>query len=308
VSSLDTLPDLISVDQPLEALTTYKLGGPARWYAEPGDIDELSAVLTVWRTTEVPLVVLGRGSNVLVADAGFDGLVIRPIGRFAEIVVATSGTVTAGCAAPLPRLARAAVKEGRAGLEFFVGIPGSVGGAVRMNAGCHGSETKEWLVAARVIDVGTGELTERDPAGLDLSYRHSNLRDAEIVVAAHFRTVPGSAAAGERLMREIGRWRKEHQPGGTLNAGSVFKNPPGDSAGRIIDEAGLKGFAIGGAVISTRHANFIEAGPGASAGDVYELIRQTRERVAGACGVTLDPEVRFVGDFEESAHRRGAGH
>jgi UDP-N-acetylmuramate dehydrogenase len=296
VSSLDTLPDLISVDRPLEALTTYKLGGPARWYAEPGDIDELSAVLTVWRTTEVPLVVLGRGSNVLVADAGFDGLVIRPIGRFAEIVVATSGTVTAGCAAPLPRLARAAVKEGRAGLEFFVGIPGSVGGAVRMNAGCHGSETKEWLVAARVIDVGTGELTERDPAGLDLSYRHSNLRDAEIVVAAHFRTVPGSAAAGERLMREIGRWRKEHQPGGTLNAGSVFKNPPGDYAGRLIELTGLKGTRVGGAECSPVHANWFVNTGGARAADMLELIRIARARVEEAEGVRLELEWKVIGE------------
>jgi UDP-N-acetylmuramate dehydrogenase len=206
--------------------------------------------------------------------------------------------VRSGSATPLPVLARASAKAGRAGLEFYVGIPGSVGGAVRMNAGCHGSETADRLVAADIINLADGSRRQADAAALDLSYRHSNLQSLDVVVRASFSTEDEDPLVCERRVRDITRWRKAHQPGGVLNAGSVFKNPPGDSAGRLIDQAGLKGLSVGEARVSPVHANFIEAGAKATASDVYRLITTVQRRLRDA-GVVLEPEVRFVGDFEE---------
>nr|MCU0280867.1 UDP-N-acetylmuramate dehydrogenase [Acidimicrobiia bacterium] len=188
---------------------------------------------------------------------------------------------------------------GRGGLEFMVGIPGSVGGGVRMNAGGHGSDTAAWLVSARVIDVRRGAVAERPAAALGLSYRHSDLGDGELVVAATFQTLARPRREGEAIMREIVRWRRQNQPGGTLNAGSVFKNPPGDAAGRLIDQAGLKGLRVGGVAVSEKHANFFVAEAGASAQDLYDLVSEVRRRVRERAGVDLEPEVRFVGEFEE---------
>lgn len=181
----------------------------------------------------------------------------------------------------------------------MVGIPGSVGGAVRMNSGCHGTATAEWLVSARVIDLGTGRVDDRTAGDLGLSYRHSNLADTDLVVAATFRTVPRPRREAEDIMREISRWRRDHQPGGTLNAGSVFKNPPGDAAGRLIDSLGLKGLRRGGVCVSSRHANFFEAEAGASAQDLFDLVAEVQRRVREGAGVELEPEVRFAGPFRE---------
>jgi UDP-N-acetylmuramate dehydrogenase len=176
-----------------------------------------------------------------------------------------------------------------------------------MNAGGHGSDTATWLLDAEILDGATGTVTRRTAADLDLSYRHSNLTPAEIVLAARFRTIAQETDTGRHQLREITQWRKEHQPGGTLNAGSVFKNPSGDSAGRLIDSAGLKGFRSGGVAVSERHANFFVAGEGASAQDVYDLVTQVRRKVAEAAGVWLEPEIRFVGEFDQSNPAEGAG-
>ncbi len=212
--------------------------------------------------------------------------------------------VTAGAAVSLPRLARETVKNDRGGLEWCVGIPGSVGGAVRMNAGGHGSDTAGSLVTATVLELETLDARHMSAADLELEYRHSALTDGEVVLDATFRTVDQDREAGEAHLREITRWRKEHQPGGTFNAGSVFKNPPGDAAGRIIDELGLKGFRVGGAQVSTRHANFFEADRSASARDVYELVAEVRRRVKGATGIDLEPEIRFIGSFDGGGEAR----
>jgi len=278
--------------------TTYKVGGPARWLATPRNLDDLGLVGRAVAEAGVPVVVLGRGSNVVVADDGFDGVVVCLAEGFSQ--VRWEGTrAVAGAAVALPRLARAAVERGRLGLEFFVGIPGSVGGAVHQNAGCHGRETKDVLVSASVWDLRQGVMTERSVEDLELGYRHSNLADHEVVVEARFQTTPGDPAEGERLMREITRWRRDHQPGGTLNAGSVFKNPPGDAAGRIIDAAGLKGLRRGRVYVSERHANFFVAEPGATATEIWELVREVARRVEDRTGIVLEPEIRFVGAFEE---------
>lgn len=295
----------VRADVPLAPLTTYKVGGNARWFAEPADLEELRTILALADPgTEV--VVLGRGSNVVISDAGFDGLVVR-LGRgFAAIDVRPDGTVVAGGAAPLPAVARTAAAAGRSGLSFYVGIPGSVGGAVKMNAGGHGSDTAAVLTRAVVLDIETRETDVRTPADLDLSYRHSNLRDSEIVLQAEFVTSTGDPVREEAELREITRWRKEHQPGGTLNAGSVFKNPPHAAAGAIIDELGLKGMRSGEVGVSEVHANFLVATKDATASDIFRFVQEVRTIVRERTGTELEPELRFIGAFPD-AHGVGSG-
>lgn len=300
MSDLDRLVSegVVGSDVPVAQLTTYRLGGPARYLAEVDDPDVLDRVWKAWKGSGLPVLVIGRGSNLVVSDHGFEGLAIRLGGRFAHISVKADEVVAAG-AASLPALARATVKAGRLGLEFFVGIPGSVGGAVRQNAGCHGVETKEVLEWAEVFDLETGETERLSPTRLDLSYRHSNVRASQVVIGARFFTFAGEVGQGEAKLREITRWRREHQPGGTYNAGSVFKNPTGDHAGRLIDSLGLKGLAVGGASVSHRHANFFEATVDATAQDLHRLVRVIQGRVFEATGIRLEPEVVFVGRFDD---------
>lgn len=282
-------------EAPLAPLTTYRFGGPARYLVEAQTEGDLSAAAALAADERLPIFVLGRGSNVVVASRGFDGVVIRLGAGFGRRDFGSDGVVTAGGAVPLPVLARECARAGAGGLEFFVGIPGSVGGAVRMNAGCHGSDTAGVLITARVLSLHSGSAGERSPADLAMSYRHSNLAADDVVVAARFHTTAIAPAAAEDRIREITRWRKETQPGGTLNAGSVFKNPPGDAAGRIIDALGLKGFSVGGVEVSPRHANFFVARAGATPEDVRALVDAVREKVRAATGIDLEPELRFVG-------------
>ena len=280
-------------------MTTYKLGGRADWFVEVEDEEHLTNVLAA--TGDSPdVLMLGRGSNLLISDAGYRGVVIRLSGEFLRISVEPNGGVSAGGAAPLPRVARAAAEAGRCGLEFYAGIPGTVGGAVMMNAGGHGSDTASRLLSARIFDRITGERSERPAGAFDFDYRHSNLVHGEIVLSARFSTEPCERAAAEQRIREITRWRKEHQPGGTFNAGSVFKNPPGDAAGRLIDEAGLKGYRSGGVSVSEVHANFIVADEHATAQDVWNLVWAVRRRVGESAGIWLVPELQFAGPFKST--------
>ena len=292
----------------LGPLTTYRFGGKARFYAEVADRDVLLRLLDArLQLGGLPLLVLGRGSNVVVSDSGFDGLVVRLVGTFLTLEIDSAGSIAAGGAVPLPRLARESVKSDRGGLEWCVGIPGSVGGAIRMNAGGHGGDTASWLLHAEIVDATSLTESQTDVTGLDLSYRHSSMRDTDIVTTATFRTEPQDRERGEAVLRGITRWRRDHQPGGTLNAGSVFKNPPGDAAGRIIDALGLKGFRVGGASVSMRHANFFEADESATAQDVYDLVSIVRRTVTARGGITLEPEMRFIGDFRPLDRERGDG-
>lgn len=285
---------LVSREVPLGPMTTYKAGGPAAYFAEVNEVEELETLVASGLTGRHQVLVLGRGSNLVVADAGFDGLVVKLGGWFASITI-EDDRVRAGGAAPLPRVARQAVEAGVVGLEFFVGIPGSVGGAVRQNAGCFGTETRDRLLSAEIVDLTTGERTVRAPADLELSYRHSNLEPTELVTTASFQGRFGDRQAGKAEMREITRWRKEHQPGGTLNAGSVFKNPPDIAAGELIDRLGLKGAAVGDVSVSEKHANFFVAGPEATADDIYRLVLQVKDAVFERSGTMLEPEIQFVG-------------
>lgn len=290
----------------LAPLTTYKLGGPARWYWEPPDGEALAGLAGAAARCGVEITALGRGSNIVASDAGVDGLVIRLGDGFRDLrAFRAQGLVRAGAAVFLPHLARFAAERGLGGLEFYVGIPGTVGGAVKMNAGFFGTETAEALISATVLDVGRGEATERPASELGLGYRTSSVAAGEVVLSADFRVGVGDPAASAARMREAVRWRKRHQPGGTLNAGSVFRNPPGDYAGRLIDRAGLKGLRRGGARVSEKHANFFTAERGARAQDVYDLAHAVRERVREETGVVLEPELRFVGRFDDPGRDGG---
>ena len=285
---------LLHRDVWLGPLTTYKSGGPAAFLAEIETMGDLDMLLESGLGNELPVLVLGRGSNLVVADAGFPGLVVKLGGMFAKATV--SGLdIEAGGAHPLPKLARLAVDEGLLGLEFFVGVPGSVGGSVRQNAGCFGTETKDRLVSATIADLATGETAHRGVGDLDLAYRHSNVTPSQLVLSARFAGRRGDPAEGRAKMREITRWRKEHQPGGTFNAGSVFKNPPDVAAGELIERLGLKGTTVGGVSVSKKHANFFVAGPDATSADIRRLVELVKDTVFEASGTMLEPEIQFVG-------------
>jgi len=291
--SLDSLlkEGRIQRDVPTHEWTTYKKGGPATYVFDAESADDIADLVPV----AIPVLVIGKGSNLVVADAGFDGLVVRLGGSFNLVSVDDDGTVTAGAAVGLPLVARTAAKAGLGGLEWMVGVPGTVGGAIRMNAGCFGHDTADCLVTARICNLSSGSWRNAGPTDLAMSYRHTNLVSADLVTQAVFATVPADPEEMEATMRSITRWRREHQPGGTYNAGSVFKNPPGDAAGRLIDELGLKGTTVGGASVSAKHANFFVADAEASAQDIYDLMVLVRRSVAEQTGIRLEPEIRFVG-------------
>lgn len=296
MTALDDLIEsgLVAADVDLSALTTYRLGGRADYLAEPETETQLMPIVSARGGRDV--LVLGRGSNLVVSDAGFRGIVVRLKGEFESIVI-DGDTVVAGGAAWLPSVARESVDAGLAGLEFYVGIPGTVGGAVRQNAGGHGSETREWLLSADVVSLTDGSVEHRDPGELAMSYRHSNIRPDQVVTRATFRTEAGQTERGRELVASIVRWRKTNQPPAMYNAGSVFRNPPGHSAGQVIDELGLKGFTIGGVRVSEKHANFFVADSDATAADLFALVQHVRAIVKDRRGIDLEPEIQFVGEF-----------
>ncbi|MEA2497916.1 MAG: UDP-N-acetylmuramate dehydrogenase [Actinomycetota bacterium] len=291
----------------LARFTTYRLGGPAGLYIEPASVEEvevLARVLQEEGATDVATLALGRGSNLVISDEGWPGLVIRMGPQFSWIkddgpAEGDGGTLTAGAATALPLLANWAARRALAGLEFAVAIPGSVGGGVKMNAGAHGGEMADHLTSARVFSLDSLTVEERPAQSLDLTYRRSNLGPADLVLDARFDLVSGAAETIRERMEAYRKHRAETQPGAVQNAGSVFKNPPGDSAGRLVEAAGLKGFRVGGAAVAQIHANFFIAGEGATAQDVYDLVTSVRGRVLERFGIDLEPEIRFAGAFAQ---------
>jgi UDP-N-acetylmuramate dehydrogenase len=289
-----------SRDDPLARYTTMRVGGPAELFAEIHNLFELRAIVRFARSREVPLFVLGRGSNLVISDAGIAGLVVlnRAQGHRLE-----GEALTADSGLPMARLATVAKDAGLSGAEFGLAIPGTVGGAVWANAGAHESDVRAILDAAAVLR-GDGSEATLDADGLGLAYRESTLKHAppgmpEVVTWARFRLAPAAPDEIAPRLDEIRRWRREHQPLGLPSAGSVFRNPPdGPSAGALIDELGLKGRRVGGAVVSEKHANFIVNDGGGSAADVRRLAEEVRAIVARERGIELEFEVAFVGDWE----------
>jgi UDP-N-acetylmuramate dehydrogenase len=286
-------------DVPLGPRTTYRVGGSAALLVEVDGWDTLRAVGAAVRATGIETLVVGRGSNLLVADAGFPGLALV-MGPWADSISVDGGRVVAGSAVSLPVLARRTVAAELTGMEWAVGVPGSVGGGVRMNAGGHGSDMAASLTEVHLFDLASGDDGAVPTADLGLACRSSNLRQAQVVVSATFELAPGDRARSEAELTEVVRWRREHQPGGQ-NCGSVFVNPLPRSAGALIDSLGLRGLRHGSAMVSSKHANFIQADDGGRADDVFELMREVRARVLDGCGVALRSEVRLVGFDREMA-------
>ncbi|MBL9186120.1 MAG: UDP-N-acetylmuramate dehydrogenase [Opitutaceae bacterium] len=282
-------------EEPLAAKTTLRVGGAARLYAEPISPADLATLLRVARARGVEIFALGRGSNLVVPDEGVDGLVVS-LGHesWAAFEPRADGRVWVGAGLRLKNLCGLATKAGLAGFEFLEGIPGNVGGALRMNAGAMGGWMFDVVEEVRLISLA-GDITTLPKAAMHVDYRHcAELHDA-IALGALLR--PASPAAGEAISRQIDVYRKkrhETQPR-EPSAGCIFKNPPGHSAGRLIDECGLKGERVGDAEVSPVHANFIINRGHATAGDVIELVRRVRAKVRAARGVELSPEVLLYG-------------
>jgi UDP-N-acetylmuramate dehydrogenase len=289
-------------DHPLGALTTYRVGGPAALFYEASGREDLLRAGGAARALHLEVLVLGKGSNLLVSDAGFAGLVLSLGEEFAGLEI-DRNLVRAGAGLALPVLARRTAAAGLTGLEWMVGVPGSVGGAVRMNAGGHGSDMAHCLHRWELVDLDEGAVGERPLVDLDYGYRSSSVGPAQVVVGASFQLNTGDSSRSEAEISEIVRWRRQHQPGGQ-NAGSVFTNPEGDSAGRLIEAAGLKGHRLGTAAVSDKHANFIQADPGGAAADVRDLMELVRSEVATRTGVRLRTEVRLIGF---AGHETGMG-
>lgn len=299
---MSVLGDLGRENVPIGTLTTYRVGGAARVFVEVNSIEELFLAARASADSGLPLLSIGRGSNLLISDSGFDGIAVVMGEGLATIAVEEGPRVVAGAATPLPVLARRTVQEGLAGLEWAVGVPGSVGGGVRMNAGGHGADVAGCLIDCVVLDVASCSAETRRADELGLRFRGSDITADEVVVSARFSVTHGDREHGEETLREIVRWRRENQPGGQ-NAGSVFVNPfdGKESAARYIDELGLKGMRVGSAHVSEKHANFIQADEGGSADDVRELMARIADRVAQEYDIHLRSEIRLIGFEQEKS-------
>lgn len=284
----------VRASAPLSDLTTLRVGGPARALVTVERDEDLAAVGRVARELDVPVLVIGRGSNLLVGDGGWPGIALR-LGRGFRDVAIEGEHVRAGAAEPLPVLAVRVADAGLGGFAWACAVPGTLGGAVRMNAGAHGHDMAEHLVDVDVVRLMTGARETWPVTLLGMRYRHTDLPQDAVVVSARLRLAPADPRTIHEEMASIRQWRRTHQPVNEPSCGSVFTNPPGGSAGALIDAAGLKGVRRGGAVVSERHANFIVTGPGARASDVARLIEHVRERVLQHAGVELSTEVVQVG-------------
>jgi UDP-N-acetylmuramate dehydrogenase len=299
-----TFGDRVVTDAALGELTTYRVGGRAAIRVRAEASAELEVLGKLIAESGSNYAVIGRGSNLLVADEGFDGIVITLGDGLAAITIAGT-TVRSGGAAPLPVVARRTAAAGLTGFEWAVGVPGSIGGAVRMNAGGHGSDMAESLVGVRVVDLATGDHGHLSLTELELGFRSSTLGRSLVVTEVELALTAGDRAVAEAEISDIVRWRRENQPGGA-NAGSVFVNPRPDSAGRLVDEAGAKGKRLGSAEVSNKHANFIQVDDGGSANDVAALMTAVRAQVLAHSGVDLHAETHFLGFAPAIATAAGA--
>lgn len=302
VAELCDRPDVVlRPAAPLARLSTFRIGGPAELLAEVKSEAALLAVLREVHGRGVPLLVLGLGSNLLIPDAGVPGVVLRMGGELADVRF-DGRRVIAGAAVALGQLARRTVGQGLRGLEALSGFPSTVGGAVVMNAGCYGTEIKDRLVAARVAD-RRGEIATWTVEDLAPGYRSTRLQGGSwIVVDAEFELEPGDPVAGLAEIQRLNRKRRLALPSDHPNAGSVFRNPPGDYAGRLIDACGLKGLRRGGAQVSPKHGNVIVNTGAATAADVLELMLAVRDAVTWKLRVRLEPELVLAGPLRERWH------
>lgn len=281
-------------DAPMRDYTTFCAGGPADLLISPKSAEQIRAVLQMCRQLEVPVTLLGNGSNVLVRDGGIRGAVLRLGSEFSQIQIEGS-MVIAQAGAKLAAVVSAALSAGLVGMEFAGGIPGSVGGGIYMNAGAYGGELSQVLHSALVLTADL-EMVQMPSEALSLSYRHSALMEnGALVLEGRFCLKPGDTAAAREYLRELAVRRREKQPLDLPSAGSTFKRPAGHYAGALIEAAGLKGLSIGGAQVSEKHAGFV-VNRGGSAADILALIRHVQERVSAQSGIWLEPEVLILGE------------
>lgn len=283
---------------PLAPLAWFRVGGPAERLFQPADAEDLAAFLAA-TPADVPVVAMGVASNMLIRDGGIDGVVVRFGGPLAKVEIEGT-TLLAGAGALDQRVAQEAQRAGLAGLEFFIGIPGTIGGAVRMNAGAFGGETRERLVWAEALD-RQGRLHRLTNAELGFSYRHSDLPDDWIVVRAAFALEPGDPAAIKARMEAIKAEREAAQPLRVATGGSTFKNPEGHRAWQLIDQAGCRGLTKGAAMVSDKHCNFLINTGGATAADLEALGETVRDRVLAQSGIRLEWEIKRLGKPAQAA-------
>lgn len=286
----------VLVNEPMASHTTFRIGGPADYFVMPETVEEVAAVLKLCKEEEMPYFILGNGSNLLVGDKGFRGVVIQLYKNFDELQIEGT-TVTAKSGAMLIRVAKESGKAGLTGLEFASGIPGTIGGAMVMNAGAYGGEMKDVLVEVKVLDEH-GEEKVLSLEELDLSYRHSCiLENNYIVVEATMDLQMGMEDLIREKMAKLRDQRVEKQPLEFPSAGSTFKRPEGYFAGKLIMDAGLRGYTVGGAQVSEKHCGFVINKGGATAADVCKLMKDVNDKVVAQFGVALEPEVKMVGEF-----------
>ena len=280
----------------LAPYTTMRTGGPAALFAEPRNAQQLTHVHQWAQEKGLPLLILGNGSNLLIADSGFDGLVIH-LGRALSEVSVFANTLTAQAGASLAAAARAAAQASLTGLEFAAGIPGSIGGAVCMNAGAYGGEIAQVIVSARVLTPEGVRTVSKDE--LSLGYRSSAMmQNGWVVLEATFELAPGSPDEIKATMADLAARRREKQPLQYPSCGSFFKRPVGYYAGALIEQAGLKGYRVGDAQVSEMHAGFVINRGHATSSEIYRLMQEVQRRVQAQFGVTLEPEVRLIGHVE----------
>lgn len=282
------------LDEPMARHTSWRVGGPARRFYRPADIEDLAEFLRGLPADE-PLLWLGLGSNLLVRDRGFPGTVIATYGMLNKLEFLDESTLRAEAGVACAKAARFSVGRSLTGVEFLAGIPGTIGGALAMNAGAFGGETWDWVSAVEVIDRG-GARRVRQPAEYRIGYRSVHGPEGEWFLAAHLRLSAGDGEAALGRIKDLLDKRGRTQPIGEASCGSVFRNPPGDYAARLIEAAGLKGTRLGGACVSEKHANFIINTGNATAAEIEALIRQVAETVERTHGVRLEPEVVMVGE------------
>ena len=283
------------VAEPMAKHTSFRIGGPADLLAQPADEAELAALLQVASEHAVPVTLIGNGSNLLVRDKGIRGLVIK-LGNLFSGVEVCGNALTFGCGVSLAMASKKAASLSLSGLEFAVGIPGTIGGAVYMNAGAYDGEMAKVVIKVRVMDE-QGKTSELAASELDFAYRHTALQNSgRIVTSVTVSLVPGDADAIAAKMADFSQRRISKQPLELPSAGSMFKRPPGYFAGTLIDQTGLKGYTVGGAQVSTKHAGFVVNIGGATASDVLQLISDVQSKVFAAHGVHLEPEVLVLGE------------
>ena len=287
---------IIKENEPLCLHTTFRVGGPARLFLIPETEEEVAAAVRCSLDRGLPYTVIGRGSNVLAADRGFDGAVIW-LGDALADMQADGEMIRAQAGATLAALAGLALRQGLTGLEFAAGIPGSFGGALLMDAGAYGGEMKDVTTDVRLL-MPDGTVRQAETAWMDFSYRHSRAMEEDcIILGGTLRLTPGDPAEILAKMQDLAARRRDKQPLEYPSAGSYFKRPAGHFAGALIEQAGLKGFRVGGAQVSEKHAGFVINAGGATAADVLTLEREVIRRVQDRFGVTLEPEVRKLGEF-----------